>query len=87
MNIDKEESHEDFSKERNKAKNQRHNYTIKEKRVIFTKYKENKSVTDTAKLFNILEQHYQDGFKSKNHIFLKKIIYQIYILNLLERFI
>ena len=51
--MDKDESRGDFSNERNKVKNQRHNYTIKEIRIVLTKYKENNSVTETGKLFNI----------------------------------
>ena len=53
MDIDEEESQKDFSRERNKVKNQRHNYTIKEIKIVLTKYKENKSVSETKKFFNI----------------------------------
>ena len=53
MDIDEEESQKDFSRERNKVKNQRHNYKIKEIKVVLTKYRENKSVSETAKFFNI----------------------------------
>ena len=81
MDIDEEESQKDFSRERNKVKNQRHNYTIKEIKIVLTKYKEIKSVSETAKFLIYPEQQYLVGFKSKIYIFLKKIIYQVLNLN------
>ena len=53
MDINEKESQKVISGERNKVKNQRHNYTIKKIKVVLTKYKENKSVSETAKFFNI----------------------------------
>ena len=53
MDINEKESQKVISGERNKVKNQRHNYTIKEIKIVLTKYKENKSVSETTKFFNI----------------------------------
>ena len=53
MDIENEDIEEKNTKERKKVKNQRKNYTIKEIQVVLKKFKENNSVTETAKFFNL----------------------------------
>lgn len=53
MDIEKEELEEKKTKERKKVKNQRKNYTIKKILVILNKFKENKSVSETSKFFDL----------------------------------
>lgn len=53
MDIEKEELEEKETKERKKAKNQRKNYTIIEILIVLNNFKETKSVSDTAKFFDL----------------------------------